>query len=69
MYEHKRPSRKVLQGVIDWLAVNQINLYTFNCDAEAGIIYGANMDIDTVDEILNIYKHNKADDWVEEHFD
>jgi len=66
MYEKNRPSKKVLEAMFVWLQAQGINMYAQCCDAEAGIQYPSLMDIKNADQIIQIYDHNKADDWVEQ---
>ena len=60
-----RPQRRTIERVVIWLAENGIDLMCQACDPETGTHYGSFMNVSDIDDIMDIYKHNKADDWVD----
>ncbi len=61
----KRPTKKMIRRIVDWLEEQGISLYAQNCDVETGIKYLSQMDVKSVEQIIGIYEHNKNDTWIE----
>jgi hypothetical protein len=64
MYDTKRPSKKVLEGLFAWLAENQVHLYTGSADLDTGQQHTSLMDVTSADDLIKIYEHNQNDTWI-----
>jgi hypothetical protein len=60
---NRRPNRKTIETIINWLHDQGISLYTGNADLETGQRDFGCMDIDTADEAISIYNRNKLKTW------
>ena len=64
-YDKKRPSTKVLTGVLEWLRNNDMHVYTGCSDLETGQRGYGCMDIETADQVISVAKRNKNNTWIE----
>jgi len=60
---NRRPNTKTIEKMITWLNEQGIHLYTDNADFETGQRSFGCRDVTEVNEVLNIYKHNKNNTW------
>jgi len=64
-YAGRRPSKKVLVDVMDWMAAHGLQIYTGCADLDTGQRNFGCMDIDTVDDVIKVYELDRADAWID----